>query len=147
MSLYGHKSILAEDDDLRGVDLKPFIEMNIYDDLSRLSDEDRQKFVQSEAAKVLMERQVLNKGTMVRLSKEADMTRRIKLNAYTLAKQANDPDYKKMCMYRAKWKMYRDKVLKKYANKATKVAKASQKEYIKAARSQSNANYAAEEKK
>lgn len=135
MSLYGHKGLYAsEDSSLQGIDLTPFIEDALYDDISRADSDTIQRFIHSEAAQILMEKNVLSKPTMMRLSKADDEKRRIKLAAYRLARQANDPNWKKMVFHRKKWKEYRDKVLVKFANKSKVIAKASQREYIKNAR-------------
>lgn len=137
MSLYGHtmiKESAANNDELAGIDLKPYVELMAYDDISHASDTDIKAFIQSEAATVLQEKQVLNKGTMMRLSKADDEKRRIILVCYQLAKEDGNADYKKMIEYRNKWKMHRKKVLEKYSAKAKKVAVAAQREYIKTAR-------------
>ena len=139
MALYGHSVLSgvvkeASTDELQGVDFKPFVELMAYDDISRGDAEQIQEFCTSEVAQVLQEKQVLNKGTLMRLSKADDEKRRIKLVAYQLAKDAKDPDWEKMCKYRKEWKKYRGKIMKKYGARATKIAKQAQKEYIKNAR-------------
>lgn len=137
MALYGQniiKESVLNNDDLAGINLKPFVELIAYDDISRCNEADIHEFVDSELATVLTEKQVLNKGTLMRLSKADDEKRRIKLVAYQLAKEADDPDWKKMKMYRDKWKEHRAKVMSKYGSKAKKIAKAAQVEYIKNAR-------------
>lgn len=139
MGLYGHSlvnsSALQESaDELKGVNLQPFVELMAYDDISRGDSEQVHEFCESAVATVLQERQVLKKGTLMRLSKSDDEKRRIKLVAYQLAKDAKDPDWTKMCKYRNEWKKYRGKIMKKYGNRATKIAKAAQKQYIKNAR-------------
>lgn len=136
MSLYG-RSFIKESfqrDELENIDLKPFIELMAYDDISRGTSEQIKEFCNSEIAQVLTEKQVLNKGTMMRLSKADDEKRRIVSVSYYLAKEANDPDYKKMIEYRAKWKEHKRKVLQKYSQKAKRIAVAAQKEYIKKAK-------------
>lgn len=140
MGLYGHSLVTGTvtesgiDDDLKGIDLKPFVELMAYDDISRGDSEQIQEFCNSTIAQVLQEKQVLNKGTLMRLSKSDDEKRRIKLVAYHLAKSNKDPDWEKMCEHRKKWKIYRGKIMKKYGNRAIKIAKAAQKEYIKKAK-------------
>ena len=135
MGLYGHKQLVEEQET---TNIKPYVELMLMDDISRGSDEDRQKFCVSEAAKVLCEKQVLNKATLMRLSKEDDYKRRIKLIAYKIANDHNDPDYKKMTLYRKLWKKFRGKVMRKYGNKAKRLAMEAQKEYIKDARKMPN---------
>jgi len=136
MSLYGHTAIKesAVKDDLAGMNLQPYVEILAYDDISRASSDEIKSFLESDVAAVLQEKQVLNKGTMMRLSKADDEKRRIILVCYQLAKEDNNPDWKKMVEYRKKWKHHRELVLKKYSAKAKKIAISSQKEYIKAAR-------------
>ena len=139
MSLYGHKFIKESyEDELEGIDLAPYVELMAYDDISRGSEEQIHEFCNSELAEVLQERQVLNKKMLVRLDKASDQKRRAKLIAYQLANEANDPAWKKMQLYRAKWKEQRAIVVKKYGKKAMKLANVSQREYIKAARKEPN---------
>ena len=134
MSLYG-KSILKENaEDISNMDLTPFIELAAWDDITRADSKSINEFASSEIANVLLEKQVLNKGTLMRLSKEDDEKRRIVLTCYRLAKAANDPDWRKMVMYNQKKKEHRAKIIEKYGSKAEKIAKASQKEYIKRAK-------------
>ena len=147
MSLYGHKLLNESyEDEFEGVDLKPYAELMAYDDISRGSDEQIHEFCNSELAEVLCERQVLNKKMMVRLDKASDQKRRAKLIAYQLAKESNDPAWKKMMLYRSKWKEQRAIVVKKYGKKAVKLANVSQREYIKAARKEPS-NASADDKK
>lgn len=136
MSLYGHGLIKESlvDDEIENIDIKPFVELMAYDDISRGSDEQIANFLESELCQVLQERQVLNKKAMIRLDKDADEKRRIKLAAYQLAKEANDPAFKKLVMYREKMKEQRAIIMKKYGKQARKIAVKAQKEYIKTAR-------------
>jgi hypothetical protein len=71
---------------------------------------------------------------MMRLSKADDEKRRIKLICYQLARDAKDPNWTKMCKYRGLMKEYRAKIMAKYGAKATRIARAAQKEYIKTAK-------------
>ena len=135
-SLYG-RTLLKEsayDEDLSGVDLQPYVQLMAYEDAAFKHEDEIKTFTESEECKVLMEKQVLNKSSYMRLSKADDYKRRLKLVAYNLAKENNDPDYKKMKMHRAKFKQFRAKVLKKYGNRAKKIATVSQREYIKQAK-------------
>ena len=109
------------------------MEMFLVDDLFRMPSKNIRTFCESEEAKVLVEKAVLKKPTMMRLSKADDERRRIKLIAYKLAKEAGDPNYKKLKMYTAKRKQCINAIMKKYGTKAEKMAKIAQKEYIKTA--------------
>ena len=70
----------------------------------------------------------------MRLSKADDEKRRVKLMAYQLAKNANDPQFTKLKMYTAKRKECIAKIMQKYGSKATKMAKIAQKNYIATAK-------------
>ena len=126
------------DEELQGVDLKNYVSLIAYDDISRGSDAQIKEFCESELAQVLCEKQVFNKPEMMRISKQTDLKRRTKLIAYQLAKEANHPAWKKMVKYRALMKEQRDIIMKVFGKKAQKIALASQKEYIKTARKASN---------
>ena len=54
------------------------------------------EFCESAQAQILTERQVLNKKSLMRLSKADDQKRRIKLIVYQMAAEKNDPDWKKI---------------------------------------------------
>jgi len=133
MGLYGHN--LENEDFSSDINMDALVEMYFIDDISRMSTKQIKEFLESDQAKALEEKAVLTKPTMMRLSKQDDETRRIKLACYQLAKEANDPNFAKMVKYRDLWKKYRAVIFQKYANKATRIARAGQKEYLKKARS------------
>lgn len=112
---------------------KELVEMYLADDISRMDDEQRKEFCESAEAEALVEANVLRKPTLIRLGKQDDFTRRKKLAAFQLAKENNDPLWDKLCKNRVKEKQLIAAIVKKYDMKAVKVAKASQKEYIKTA--------------
>lgn len=109
------------------------LEAFFVDDVLRLTSDDIKSFCESEEAKILQEKAVLKKPTMMRLSKADDEKRRIKLAAYQLAKEANDPEFAKLKKYTALRKQSIQKIMNKYGAKATKVAKVAQKNYMKTA--------------
>ena len=117
-----------------------FLEMMIVDDVLRGDEKSIKEFCESEAAKVLQEKQVLRKPTMMRLSKEDDQHRRVKLAVYALAKAAKDPDYKKLKMYIKGKKVMTAKLMKRYGTKAQKIANVAQKNYIKVASASSSSS-------
>ena len=109
------------------------MEMFLVDDILRMPSKNIHTFCESEEAKVLVEKAVLKKPTMMRLSKVDDEKRRVKLIAYKLAKEAGSPHYKKLKIYTAKRKEEINAIMKQYGPKAEKMAKIAQKEYIKTA--------------
>jgi hypothetical protein len=110
------------------------LEMFIVDDVLKGSSDQIKRFCESEEAKILQEKAVLKKPTMMRLSKVDDEKRRVKLLAYQLAKEANDPEWSKLKKYTELRKTSINKIMKKYGNKAEKMAKIAQKNYIKTAK-------------
>ena len=110
-------------------------EMFVVDDVLRGTQEEIQKFCESEEAKILVEKQVLNKPTLHRLSKADDLKRRVKLISYQMAKEANDPLFTKLVKYQKLKKESAQKILNKYGKRAERVAKMAQKNYIKKAKS------------
>lgn len=136
MSLYGQQNAVL--DETYGVNMQELVETFYYDDLHRMSSDQIHEFCEGEHAKALLERSVLRKPTLMRLSREDDEKRRIKLACYQLAKDAKDPNWDKMLKYRALWKKYRGLIFKKYATRATRIARIAQKQYIKNARTEQN---------
>lgn len=130
MSLYGATPIDSIEKIGNGNEL---LEMYLVDDILRQNSDDIRTFCESEQAKILQEKAVLRKSTMMRLSKQDDFQRRVKLAAYQLAKEANDPEFDKLKKYTALKKQSANKIMKKYGVKAEKVAKVGQKNYIKTA--------------
>ena len=111
------------------------LELFTLDDVLRGPSEKIQEFCESEEAKILMEKQVLNKPTIIRMSKASDLKRRIKLISYRLAKDANDPMWTKLVKHQKAKKEFAQKILDKYGKKAERAAKIAQKAYIKKAKS------------
>lgn len=140
MAIYGRNVIREsaeldnEDITLTDEQLKEFVQLIAADEATRLPEDQIQQLLESGEFQALQEKQVLNKKTMMRLSKADDQKRRVKLIAYKLAKDANNPHWGKMMTWREKWKTERDEILKIFGKKAEKIAKLAQKEYIKKAK-------------
>lgn len=105
-------------------------EAYIYDELSMLSDDQKQAFVESDEAKAMVEGGILNKKTLVRLTKKDDLSRRSTMAAFQLAKEADDPLWQQLVKNRIKERELIAKIESKYASKAEKSAKIGQKEYL-----------------
>ena len=108
-----------------------FLEACIADEISHLSDEKIQEFCESEEAEALVEAGVMRKKTLVRLSKKDDMSRRRTMAAFTIAREKNDPLWAKLVKNRVMERKLIGEIVKKYGQKAEKVAKVGQKEYLK----------------
>lgn len=131
MSLYGTNQITSMEAMAKS---NAVLEAFFVDDLLRQTSQQIKEFCESEEAKILQEKAVLKKPTMMRLSKADDEKRRIKLMAYQLAKEANDPEWTKLKNYTAKRKESINKIMARYGSKAEKMAKIAQKNYISTAK-------------
>ena len=94
--------------------------------------EDAQKaFVESAEVQALVEARKMSKKTFVRLGKNDDLTRRAHLASLIIARNNNDPLFKKLALNRVNERKLRNAIFKKYENKAKLVAKKSQAQHIK----------------
>ena len=131
-NLYGTAHIASAEDIANSKAIK---ELFTIDDVLRGTTEDIQKFCESEEAQILVEKQVLTKPSLHRMSKQDDLKRRIKLASYQMAKDNNDPLWAKLVKFQGLKKQFAQKILNKYGKKAERVAKIAQKNYIKSAKS------------
>ena len=112
------------------------LELYLVDDILNASSSDLQKFTESEEYKVLVEKGALDKKFIDRATvRKMDLHRRIKLSAYQMAKDTKDPNWDKLLKYAALKKSYAKKILSKFGKKAERIARISQKNYIKKAKS------------
>lgn len=112
-------------------DIGSITEMFVVQEAMRMSSDELKAWCESEEADALVEANVLRKPTLMRLSKMDDEKRRRKLAAFGMAKTANDPLWTALTKNRVKEKQLIEKIMTKYGNKAERIAKAAQKEYIK----------------
>lgn len=112
-------------------DIGSITEMFVVQEAMRMSSDELKAWCESEEADALVEANVLRKPTLMRLSKMDDEKRRRKLAAFGMAKTANDPLWTALTKNRVKEKQLIEKIMTKYGNKAKRIAKAAQKEYIK----------------
>ena len=130
MGLFNPEMIDSIDESF-DTEMDSIMEAFIVAEVSKMSSDEIKSWTESEECAALIEAQVLRKPTMMRLSKADDEKRRAKIVAYNLAKEANDPLYTKMLKYRALWKQYSNKIMAKYGNKADRIARKTQTEYIR----------------
>ena len=94
-------------------------------------EEAQKSFVESAEVQALVEARKMSKHTFVRLNKNDDFTRRAHLASLILARNANDPLFKKLALNRVKERQLRNAIFKKYESKSRMVAKKSQVNHIK----------------
>lgn len=106
-------------------------EMFLVEECSHFTDEQMKMFLESDLCEALVEAGKFRKKTIVRLSGQADLSRRNKLAAMALAKQSKDPLFKKLARNRVIERELLGKIMQKYGSKGAKIARKSQRDYIK----------------
>jgi hypothetical protein len=94
----------------------------------------QKSFVESAEVQALVEAKKMTRKTFVRLNKNDDLTRRAHLASLILARNAKDPLFNKLALNRVKERKLRTAIFTKYKTKALMVAKKSQKQHIKTAK-------------
>lgn len=122
-----HDDIMLDEE----FDMDAFNETCVFMELASLPEKDRIAVAESEEAAILEAKGKISRKTIIRLNKKDDMERRTSAAAYQMAKDANDPDWIKLVKALDMKKKYKSKILKKYGVKAQRVAKQSQRDYLK----------------
>lgn len=97
-------------------DFGALVESYIADMYYHMDDESAKSFLESDDLKALEEAKVVNKRTLVRLSKQDDYTRRVTLAALQKAKESNSPDWKKLRKAQKMRKEALAAIVKRYGN-------------------------------
>lgn len=112
-------------------DMEAFNELCVFMELASLPYEERRAIVESEEAAIMEAKGMIGRKTLIRLNKNDDISRRTSAASYQMAKDNNDPLFKKLMFHINKKNEFKEKILKKYNSKAIRVAKKSQKDYLK----------------
>lgn len=112
-------------------DMDAYNEACLFMELAGLPEEQRKAIVESEEAAVLEAKGLIGRKTLIRLNKQNDLDRRTSAAAYQMAKDAKDPLWTKLVFHMGKKNEYKKKIIKKYNGKASRVAKKSQKDFLK----------------
>ena len=112
-------------------DMDQMTEAMILAELASFNEEQLNAFLESDLCQTLVEAGKMRKKTIVRLGAKDDLSRRETIAAMELARQHNDPLFEKLRINRIKERELLGKIRAKYGTKATKIAKANQKDYIK----------------
>lgn len=107
------------------------LEAYIYDELCSMTDEDKRAFVNSPEASAMVEAGLIQKKTLVRLTRSDDLSRRLTMACFQMAKENKDPLWDQLVKNRIKERNLIGQIKKKYASRATKTAKMGQKQYLK----------------
>ena len=120
--LFNNVGHIVEEEEISTEAMAYIIEAAIAD----LPEEEISMFLESETEQsAAMEENVLLERTIVRLDKAAKLSKAGKMAIFTVAKEKNDPDFKKLMKI---WEMERfleAKLEKKYGNEGTRRAKKS----------------------
>lgn len=126
----------AYDDGITSLqDYDTYQEGCIFIECMDLSAEERKELVESPEFVALEAKGLIGRKTIVKLKADDDLTRRETMAAFQLAADRDDPLWSKLTANRVKERDLIGKIRNKYRNKATKIAKQSQKNYIKRIRS------------
>lgn len=107
------------------------MEMFILDEVSSLPDEKIQEFCKpGGVGEALVEAGKFKKNTLVRLSKKDDLSRRETMVAMQMAKEKNDPLWRKFVKKTAERNELKAAIIKKYSTKAGRVAKKAQADFL-----------------
>lgn len=107
------------------------MEAYIVDEVSKLSDSKIQEFCEEGGVgEQLVHEGKLRRNTLVRLSKKDDLERRSSMMNIQLAKEANDPLWRKLQINRQKKRELIAAIDKKYGNKGTRLAKKAQNDFL-----------------
>ena len=131
MGFFGTGTVTSINEELK--DPSALREQFVLDELSMLTDDQKQAFTESEECKAMLEKGIISRRTLVRLSKTDDLSRRMKMAAFQLAQEHKDPLWAQLVKNRVKERMLIKKIAQKYSSKSTMVAKQGQREYLKAA--------------
>ena len=132
MGIFSGSAVIAVEEEFDESLINEFQEAVIADRVAALDDESLAEFCSPNGyGSVLVEAGKMRKKTLVRLGKNDDLSRRETMAAMTLAKRAKDPLWDKLALNRVKERELLGKIKQKYGNKANKLAKAGQKDYIK----------------
>lgn len=113
------------------LDQNALLESVFVDQVTKMDDEQRKAYLESDEVAALVEAGVVGRRTIVRISKNDDLTRRIHLASLQKAKESGDADWEALRKNRVMEKKLLQKIYNKYANRVRQDAVKSQKRLIK----------------
>lgn len=106
-----------------------------FDEVAHMPEADRKRLLESpemsDTREALMESGLINKTSIMKLSKESELERRNQLAVYALAKKDNDVNWQKFMRAQQMKKEAKEALNKKYNSKARMISKKTQREYLK----------------
>lgn len=98
--------------------------------LAKQPDDVINEFAHSEICEALITEGKINRKTIMKLNKNDDLSRRKKIAAYQLAKEHNDPLWRKLVANRIKERELINAIMAKYGSRGEQVAKKSQRAFL-----------------
>ena len=108
------------------LDMESLVETFVVDAVSRMDDDTRKAFMESESFKQMCEAGLLEARSIMRLNQEDDFTRRVKVAAIAKAHANNDALEIALRKNRVKEKQLLDKIYKKYSMQVKRDVMAAQ---------------------
>ena len=122
----------GDDDGINGVrDQDSMLENMIMLEASRMDDDQRKAYMESDEFQNLVEAGVVGKRSVVRLNRNDDMNRRIHLLCLQKGKEEGDADWEALRKNRIRERQLLDKLYRKYGNRVRRDAVISQKRIMK----------------
>ena len=112
-------------------DTAAFLEALIVDRVASMNEAERNEYLNSDEFKYLEEAGVVGRKAVVRMSKQADLDRRVMLAAMQMAREKGDNDFELLRKNRIKERQLLDRIYKKYNNMVRRDAKKAQQKLIK----------------
>ena len=129
MGVYSGANIVTEDAGV--VDMDVLKESLVYAEIASMPEEARKAFIESAECKAMEEAGIIGRQTIVRLSKMDDLTRRIKIASFQIAKEKKDPLWSLLVRNRIKERELIGKLVGKYGTGARRSAIQGQRELLK----------------
>lgn len=128
---YSNEEFTPMDESLKNPN--ELMEAFIVDEITHLPDNLIKEFCAPGGVgeQLVAEGKLRSKNTIVRMSKNDDLTRRKKMACLQLAKDHDDPNFKKLIVNRQRKNDLIDKIVARWGNKAEGIAKKSQNEFLR----------------
>lgn len=113
------------------IDREALLETMLIDLISQMNDEQRKVYMESDEFQNLLEAGIAGRRAVVRLSKQADLSRRMNLASIQMAKEKGDSDWEALRKNRINERRLLNRIYQKYGNKVRRDAIQAQKNLIK----------------
>lgn len=113
------------------IDREALLETMLIDLISQMSDDQRRVYMESDEFQNLLEAGIAGRRSVVRLSRQDDLSRRVNLASIQMAKEKGDSDWEALRRNRMNERRLLDRIYQKYGNKVRRDAIQAQKNLVK----------------